>query len=75
MSRPQQTRQSGMAAVTLEENLSGFPDAADVADYAVQAMNWAVGQGIINGMTDGTLNPAGPSTRAQAAVMLCRWSE
>ena len=65
--------QSGMAAVTLEENLSGFPDAADVAEYAVQAMNWAVGQGIIGGMTDGTLNPTGPSTRAQTAVMLCRW--
>lgn len=65
--------QNGMAAVTTQELLSGFPDAASVSSYAVQALNWAVAQGIIGGMTDGTLNPAGPSTRAQTAVMLYRW--
>lgn len=64
---------NGMAAVTMEENLSGYPDAANVSSYAVQAMNWAVGQGIIGGTTAGTLNPGGPSTRAQTAVMLYRW--
>ena len=65
--------QNGMAAVTLKENLSAYPDAADVSSYAVQAMNWAVGEGIITGTTQGTLNPAGTATRAQLAVMLCRW--
>ena len=65
--------QNGMAAVTTQELLSGFPDAASVSSYAVQALNWAVAQGIIGGITDGTLNPAGPSTRAQTAVMLYRW--
>lgn len=65
--------QNGMAAVTLKENLSAYPDAADVSSYAVQAMNWAVGEGIITGTAQGTLNPAGTATRAQLAVMLCRW--
>ena len=65
--------QNGMAAVTMEENLSGFPDAESVSNYAIQAMNWAVGQGIITGTSDGLLNPTGLSTRAQLAVMLYRW--
>lgn len=65
--------QNGMAAVTMKENLSGYPDAAAVAEYAVQALNWAVGQGIIGGTTQGTLNPGGTATRAQLAVMLYRW--
>ena len=65
--------QNGMAAVTTQELLSNFPDAATVADYAVQALNWAVGRGIIGGTTQGTLNPAGTATRAQLAVMLYRW--
>ena len=65
--------QNGMAAVTMEENLSGYPDAANVSGYAVQALNWAVGQGILGGMADGTLNPGGTASRAQLAVMLCRW--
>ena len=65
--------QNGMAAVTTQELLSSFPDAATVADYAVQALNWAVGRGIIGGTTQGTLNPAGTATRAQLAVMLYRW--
>lgn len=66
---------NGMAAVTLEENLSGFPDAASVSSYAVQALNWAVGRGIITGTTAGTLNPGGPATRAQFAVMLWRYCQ
>lgn len=65
--------QNGMAAVTTQELLSSFPDTATVADYAVQALNWAVGRGIISGTTQGTLNPAGTATRAQLAVMLYRW--
>ena len=65
----------GMAAVTLEEHLSGYPDGAAVSSYAVQAMNWAVGRGIISGMSDGTLNPGGLSNRAQLAVILYRFHQ
>lgn len=39
----------GMTAVTLEENLGSFADTAQLSAYAIQAMNWAVGQGLING--------------------------
>lgn len=43
-----------------------FPDTGDVADYAKEAMTWAVDKGIIHGM-DGKLNPRGTATRAQVA--------
>ena len=65
----------GMEAVTLEENLTGFADAADVSEYAVQAMNWAVGAGLIEGVDSTTLRPQGSATRAQTAAILVRMSE
>jgi histidinol phosphatase-like PHP family hydrolase len=51
-----------------------YPDAADVHDWANEAMHWMVMNGIINGM-DGKLNPQGTLTRAQAATMLMRFLE
>ena len=62
----------GMSAVTLEENLAPFADRADVAAYAVPAMNWAVGRGILQGK-DGSLLPQAPVDRAQLAAMLHRY--
>ena len=53
--------------------LTGFPDAGSVASYAVEALQWATASGILNGTTDGTLNPTGTATRAQFAVMLYRF--
>ena len=64
----------GMSAVTLEENLAPFADRADVAAYAIPAMNWAVGQGILQGK-DGSLLPQAPVDRAQLAAMLRRYLE
>ena len=55
--------------------LTGFPDAASVSAYAVEAFQWATASGIINGTSAGTLNPAGTATRAQFAVMLYRFWE
>ena len=49
-----------------------FPDAADVSDWADEAMHWMVMQGVINGM-DGKLNPQGKATRAMLATMLMRF--
>lgn len=57
-------------SLTGANDLSGFTDSADVASYALEAMQWAVGNGIVNGMGDNTLNPTGTATRAQAAQML-----
>lgn len=65
----------GMTAATLEENLIGFPDHEEISGYAVQAMNWAVGKGLINGTDAGTLAPRGNATRAQVAVILMRFCE
>ena len=53
--------------------LTGFPDAGSVASYAVEALQWATASGVINGTSQGTLNPAGTATRAQFAVMLYRF--
>ena len=50
-----------------------FPDAANVSDYARDAMKWAVENGIIQGKTDGRLDPHGLATRAQVAAMMMRY--
>jgi len=52
--------------------LSGFTDRGNVSSWALDAMSWAVGKGIINGMGDNTLSPAGTATRAQLASILMR---
>ena len=65
----------GMDAVTLQENLTGYPDGGQVSDYAIPAMNWAVGQGLIAVMENGTLVPQGSATRAQVATILMRFCE
>ena len=57
-------------------NILSYTDVADLSEYAISAMQWAVGAGIINGTGDGsTLSPHGQATRAQAAVMLMRFCE
>ncbi|WP_151076262.1 S-layer homology domain-containing protein [Flintibacter sp. KGMB00164] len=59
-----------------DTNILSYTDAADLAEYAIPAIQWAVGAGIITGTGDGsTLSPQGQATRAQAAVMLMRFCE
>lgn len=62
----------GMDAVTLRENLSSFQDQAAISAYAVSALNWAVGEGLMQGTGD-KLEPTGNATRAQVAAMLRRF--
>ena len=62
----------GMDAVTLRENLSSFQDQAAISAYAVSALNWAVGEGLMQGTGD-KLEPTGNATRAQVAAMLQRF--
>ena len=64
----------GMDAVTLRENLSSFQDQAAISAYAVSALNWAVGEGLMQGTGD-KLEPTGSATRAQVATMLMRFAE
>ena len=64
----------GMDAVTLEENLH-FADANEISEYAVSAMNWAVGTGLMKGKSATTINPKDNATRAEIAAILQRFIE
>ena len=65
-----------MSSAGENTNILSYTDVADVAEYAIPAMQWACGAGIISGTGDGsTLTPQGQATRAQAAVMLTRFCE
>ena len=63
----------GLTAVALSENLISFPDEQQLSGWAMSAMQWAVGAGIITGTPDGALAPQKNATRAQAAAMLARY--
>ncbi|MEQ2848079.1 S-layer homology domain-containing protein, partial [Agathobaculum butyriciproducens] len=65
-------RYAGTPAVN--GSLSDFSDAASVSSYAVNAMQWAVANGIVNG-SNGKLNPQNNATRAQVAAILMRFCE
>ena len=56
-------------------NILSYADAPDVSEYAIPALQWACGAGIITGTGGGTLHPQGTATRAQAAAMLQRFCE
>ena len=58
-----------------DTTLEGFQDQAQVSDYAVEALAWAVDAGLISGTSQDTLSPAGTATRAQAAVMLMHFCQ
>ena len=65
---------NGMDAVTLAENLTQFMDASDISAWAVSAMQWAVGQGLIQG-SNGQLRPQANASRAEVATILMRFCE
>lgn len=52
-----------------------FTDAADVFDWAYEAMCWCSMNGIVTGKGDGILDPKGETTCAEAAAMLQRFFE
>ena len=67
------------ADTSAEGDLSVFPDKDDTSAYAVNAVKWAVGEGIISGVkqNDGSvlLKPKDPLTRAQLAVMMMKFHQ
>ena len=65
---------NGLEAVTLSENLTQFTDASDISAWAVSAMQWAVGQGLIQG-SNGQLHPQANASRAEVATILMRFCE
>jgi hypothetical protein len=58
--------------VSKTQSLDGFADASSVGGYAVEALEWAVGSGIMNGRSETALVPAGGATRAELAATLTR---
>ena len=56
-------------------DISGYPDAASISDWAADAMAWAVKVGLIEGDDVGALNPTANSTRAHAATFFMRFSK
>lgn len=65
----------GMDAVTLADHLAQFSDRGQISTWAVSALNWAVGSGIMNGRSGGALDPKGTAARAELAAMLRRFLE
>lgn len=57
-----------------DANILSYADAFDVSEYAIPAMQWACGAGVISGK-DGALDPAGSATRAEVAAMLMRFCQ
>ena len=60
--------------VTIAGDAAAFPDGNTVSSYAADAVGWAVGTGLLQGI-DGALSPAGGATRAQGAAVLMRFCE
>ncbi|MCC8080233.1 MAG: S-layer homology domain-containing protein [Oscillospiraceae bacterium] len=56
-----------------ETNILSYDDALEAGEYAIPALQWAVGAGLINGTSASTLSPQGSATRAQSAAILARF--
>ncbi len=59
--------------VDAADSISGFKDAAEVAPWAIDAVEWAYAEKILLGNTTLTLDPCGGMTRAQAAAIIDRF--
>ena len=70
---PAQEQPAGLALLDL--NVTATPLVITWDKYAVSALQWACGEGVITGVTESTLVPQGTATRAQAAAMLQRFCE
>ena len=58
-----------------EMSLASYTDASAVSSWAVDAMAWAVDNGLISGMGNGILAPQGNATRAQVATIMMQFAE
>ncbi len=60
---------------TEKETLGNYADGAAVSEYAVDAMQWAIENGVIEGYEDSTIRPFNQITRAEMAAMIVRYYE
>ena len=56
-----------------DTNILSYDDAFDVSDWAMEAMQWAVGAGIVNGTSASTLSPKNNASRAEIATIVMRY--
>lgn len=56
-----------------DANILSYSDFDQAGDWAIPALQWAAGSGIIKGNNGGILDPKGQVTRAEAAAMLERY--
>lgn len=61
--------------ISASGDLAKFQDTDKVSDWAITAIKWANGHGLINGHDDGTIDPQGPAQRCQAASILCQYNQ
>ena len=61
--------------VSGQTDLGKFSDSSSISTWAAQAVNWAVNDGLVSGMADGTLAPSGTATRAQIAQIMQNFCE
>lgn len=66
-------RYTGSPATT--GTVDDFADAAQISDWAQQALCWAVDEGVMGGKGNNRLDPAGTATRAEVAQMLMNYCE
>lgn len=58
-----------------DTNILSYEDFAEISEYAIPSMQWAVGTGLMKGQTDSTLNPRATTTRAEVATLIQRFIE
>ena len=69
------TKYKGLdVSVGEDTNILSYTDALTVSEYAIPALQWACGEGLING-ANGKLMPADHATRAQVAAIIHRYLE
>lgn len=60
---------------TVSGTLRGYDDGSSVSDWAQEAMVWAIGEGLIEGVGSNKLAPTADTTRAQLAQILMRFDK
>ncbi len=58
-----------------DTNILSYADALQASEYAIPALQWAVGTGVLNGKSGNLLAPTGTATRAEIAAIMQRWCE
>ena len=56
-------------------NILSYDDAQSISSYAIPAIQWACGAGVVTGKSGSKLDPKGNATRAEVAAMLMRFCE